>query len=69
MTFTVLLRPEEDGDPGWVVNCPALPGCWSQGETKEEALDNIREAISLHLAASAEQHPIPIISAQVEVAV
>lgn len=40
---TVILEPEEDG--GYSVHCPALPGCSSQGDTLEEALDNIREAI------------------------
>jgi len=33
------------------VNCPALPGCWSQGETEEEAIQNIRDAIQDYLAA------------------
>jgi predicted RNase H-like HicB family nuclease len=33
------------------VNCPALPGCWSQGETEEEAMQNIRDAIEDYLAA------------------
>lgn len=41
--FTVILEPEEDG--GYSVHCPALPGCSSQGNTLEEALDNIKEAI------------------------
>ena len=43
MKFTVILEPEEVG--GYSVHCPALPGCASQGETLEEALANIREAI------------------------
>ena len=42
--FTVILEPEEDG--GYSVHCPALPGCSSQGDSFEEALDNIKEAIS-----------------------
>ena len=46
MRYTVLLEPEEDG--GFVVSVPALPGCISQGDTREEALANIREAISLY---------------------
>ena len=41
--FTVILEPEEDG--GYSIHCPALPGCSSQGNTIEEALDNIREAV------------------------
>jgi predicted RNase H-like HicB family nuclease len=36
-------------DEGYAIGCPALPGCWSQGETREEALSNIREAIHLWL--------------------
>ena len=39
----VILYPGEDGY--WVVECPSLPGCISQGKTKEEAVQNIREAI------------------------
>jgi predicted RNase H-like HicB family nuclease len=42
----VLLRPGDDS--GWVVECPTLPGCISQGTTKKEAIANIREAIALY---------------------
>jgi len=45
MRYTVLLEPEQDG--GFVVSVPALPGCISQGDTREDALANIREPISL----------------------
>jgi len=38
-------------DEGYSVSCPGLPGCWSQGETEEEALENIRDAIKEYLAA------------------
>jgi len=38
-------------DEGYSVHCPGLPGCWSQGETETEALENIRDAISEYLAA------------------
>lgn len=41
----VLLRPGEDG--WWVVTCPSLPGCVSQGKTRDEAIANIKEAIQL----------------------
>jgi predicted RNase H-like HicB family nuclease len=41
--FTVILEPEQDG--GYSVHCPVLPGCSSQGDTREEALINIVEAI------------------------
>jgi predicted RNase H-like HicB family nuclease len=43
VAVTVILEPEEDGS--YSVHCPALPGCSSQGDTLEEALTNIREAI------------------------
>ena len=47
MKFLVTLAPGEDG---WIVaECPALPGCMSQGRTQEEALQNIREAIEASL--------------------
>ena len=45
----VVLYPGEDGY--WVVECPSLPGCMSQGKSKEEAIDNIKEAIRGHIAA------------------
>lgn len=43
-TFTVQIWPD-DLDGGWVAECIDLPGCMSQGETEQEALDNIRDAI------------------------
>ncbi|MCH8077589.1 MAG: type II toxin-antitoxin system HicB family antitoxin [SAR324 cluster bacterium] len=45
----VLLYPESDG--GWVVECPSLPGCVSQGENRDEAVDNIKEAIEAYIEA------------------
>ena len=59
MKFTVILEPEEDG--GYSVICPAIPGCASQGDSLKEALDNIREAISLCLEVRAEDNaPLPL---------
>ena len=46
--YPVALVPTEEG---FSVSCPGLPGCWSQGETEEEALENIRDAIQEYLAA------------------
>jgi predicted RNase H-like HicB family nuclease len=43
----VILYPGEDGY--WVVECPSLPGCISQGTTKEEAIASIKEAIDLYI--------------------
>ena len=66
MKFTVTLDRDEDG--AWVVECPAIPGCMSQGATKEEAIENIREAIQLCLEVRAEQGlPLTIETRQVEV--
>ena len=45
----VFLYPGEDGY--WVVECPSLPGCISQGETRETAIANIKEAIETYVAA------------------
>ncbi|MDV2496640.1 MAG: type II toxin-antitoxin system HicB family antitoxin [bacterium] len=47
MKFKVVLEPSEEG--GFTVFVPSLPGCISEGETEEEALQNIREAIELYL--------------------
>ena len=48
MTYRVVLQ---HSDEGYAVSCPGLPGCWSQGETEAEALENIRSAIQDYLAA------------------
>ena len=45
----IVLYPGEDGY--WVVECPSLKGCVSQGQTKEEAIENIKEAIDEYIAA------------------
>ena len=48
MNYKVRLQKSEEG---YSVSCPGLPGCWSQGETEEEALRNIQDAIKEYLAA------------------
>jgi predicted RNase H-like HicB family nuclease len=48
MKYKVELIPSEEG---FAVSCPELPGCWSQGETEEKALENIKSAIVDYLAA------------------
>ena len=54
----VVIYPGEDGY--WVVECPSLPGCISQGTTREEAIANIREAIRLYIATLEEDKlPVP----------
>jgi len=47
MKLKIILEPSEEG--GYTVFVPALPGCISEGDIKEEALKNIREAIELYL--------------------
>jgi len=67
MKFSVTIDRDEDGI--WVVECPAIPGCVTQGQTKEEALENIRDAISQCLQVRAEHGlPLTIETRQVEVA-
>jgi predicted RNase H-like HicB family nuclease len=54
----VVIYPGEDGY--WVAECPSLPGCISQGTTREEAIANIREAIRLYIAILEEDKlPVP----------
>ncbi|TAN62885.1 type II toxin-antitoxin system HicB family antitoxin [bacterium] len=54
----VILEPAEEG--GYTVYCPSLPGCVSQGETRADALTNIKEAIELYLESlSAHNEPVP----------
>ena len=53
-TFKVELEWDDEG-PGYVVRVPGLPGCFTQGETVEEALENAREAIAGHVAALRQQ--------------
>lgn len=50
----IILFPGEDGY--WVVECPSLPGCISQGKTKEEAISNIKEAITGYIEALKEDN-------------
>jgi predicted RNase H-like HicB family nuclease len=52
MRFNVVLEVAEEG--GYTVSVPSLPGCISEGETREEALKNIREAIELYLESKDE---------------
>jgi predicted RNase H-like HicB family nuclease len=54
----VLVYRGEDGR--WVAECPSLPGCVSQGETQESAIENIREAIAAYVGALEADHlPVP----------
>lgn len=67
MTFNVTIDRDEDGI--WIVECPSIPGCISQGNTKNEALENIKEAIQLCLEVRAEKgYPLTIETRQIEIA-
>ena len=58
MMRQVVIYPGEDGH--WVAECPSLPGCISQGETREQAILNIREAVEGYIAALDEDGlPVP----------
>jgi predicted RNase H-like HicB family nuclease len=48
MKYKIVL---EKSDEGYSVHCPGLPGCWSQGNTEIEAIENIQDAIQEYLAA------------------
>jgi predicted RNase H-like HicB family nuclease len=66
MRFNVTIDRDEDG--AWIVECPSIPGCVSQGQTKEEALENIKDAIAACLQVRAERGlPLTIETHQVEV--
>ena len=58
MRYTVILEREADG--GYVATVPALPGCVSQGDTRDEAMRNIREAADLYIEdCNAAGDPVP----------
>lgn len=66
MKFNITVDRDEDGI--WVTECPAIPGCISQGKTKEEAIVNIQEAIQLCLEVRAEKGmPLTVETRQLEV--
>lgn len=68
MKYRVLVEQDEDGV--FVAEVPSLPGCVSQGETRAEALENVREAIAVYLEsleAHGEPVPPPITEELVEV--
>ena len=70
MKFRVRIESDEDGV--FVAECPALPGCISQGNTRDEAMTNIRDAIQGYLDSLKKQGepiPVPITTALVEVMV
>jgi len=48
MKYKIVLKKTEEG---YSVHCPGLPGCWSQGKTENDAIENIRDAIQEYLVA------------------
>jgi predicted RNase H-like HicB family nuclease len=68
MKFQITIDRDEDGV--WIAECPAIPGCVSQGHSKAEAITNIQEAIMLCLEVRAEQGlPLTIETRQLEVTI
>ncbi|MDN5340608.1 MAG: hypothetical protein PWQ30_1717 [Euryarchaeota archaeon] len=67
MRLRVVLEPSEEG--GYTVYVPSLPGCISEGDTREEALENIREAIDLYLEVVEDDLVCSETAEQVEIAV
>jgi antitoxin HicB len=70
-TYRIVLIPEDDG--GFSVTVPALPGCFTQGDTREEAVAMAKEAIELHLEAlrddgeSAPDDRVEVVTVEVQV--
>jgi predicted RNase H-like HicB family nuclease len=68
MKFLVTIDRDEDGV--WIAECPSIPGCVSQGDTRDECMENIKEAIALCLEVRAERGlPLTVETRQIEVAV
>lgn len=66
MKFSVTLDRDEDGI--WIVECPSILGCVSQGQTKQEALEKIKDAIAACLQVRAERGlPLTVETHQVDV--
>ncbi len=61
MRFKVILEKDEEVG-GYVVSCPSLPGCYSQGDSVEEAIENIKEAIQACLESLAEDEIKPYLT-------
>jgi len=68
MKYSITIRQDEDGV--FVASCPALPGCWSQGDTREEAVANITDAITGYIESlqkNGDPVPPPITQEIVEI--
>lgn len=62
-SFAVYLEPAEEG--GYTVTCPALPGCISEGDTRAEALTNIKDAIEGYLL-TLQNHGLPVPNVEID---
>ena len=68
MKFVTTLQQDEDGV--WVAECPAIPGCVSQGKTREEASRNLKEAMQLCLEVRKEKGmPLTVETREIELSV
>ncbi len=67
MNLRIVLEPSNEG--GFTVYVPALPGCISEGDTREEALANIREAIALYLEPVEDDEVLPPTAETLELAI
>jgi len=68
MRFTIIIEQDEDGI--FVAECPAIPGCISQGKTEKEVLENIKDAIKQCLEVRAEKGmPLTVAMREIEVMV
>jgi predicted RNase H-like HicB family nuclease len=67
MKLRIVLEPSEEG--GYTVLVPSLPGCLSEGDTREDALKNIREAIELYLEPVEDDTSFSSKSEELEIAV
>lgn len=67
MKLTIVLKPSNDG--GYTVYVPTLPGCLSEGDGKEDAIQNIREAIELYLEPVEDDLALSPEAEQIELAV
>lgn len=68
MKFLITLARDEDGV--WIAECPSIPGCVSQGSTRDEALANIREAVAACLEVRAERGlPLTVETQEIEITV
>ena len=68
MKFIVVIERDEDGM--YIVECPSVPGCISQGKTEEEAIENIKEAIKACLEVRTEKGmPLTVEVKEIEIAI